>query len=445
MQAVGAQWLLVDAPNAAALVALVQAASTLPVMLLALPGGVLADSFDRRWLLFTVQVYFFGVGVLLAVLTAVGQMPPAMLLMFTFALGVGTAVQLPAWGASVPELVPRAQLRAASRLELVSVNVSRAIGPALAGIVIAHLGGVPVVFALNALSVVALAAALLFWRRPPSALDVRRERFVPALRAGGRYAWHEPVVRRILLRATMFIAPAMALWTLLPLIASRHLGLEADGFGIMFAALGVGAVLGAQVLGRLRGRLSTNGVLATAGALYAAALAALVEVTSFPAALAALVVAGLAWMAVTSTLQAASSGPRPPGHSCGGWWPRKPACGPRFSWPRSRCWPRPSPASSGGFPRPASWTPSPRSTGPRRDWPSTPSPTPVPFWSRSTTRWRRNGSRPSSMPWAACGSPDAGPAPPDGSSTATGSSPTGSWRCSPSRRGRSTCASTTAG
>src|SRR6187399_3198789 len=93
MQTVGAQWLLVDRPNAAVLVSLVQAATTLPVMLLALPGGILADSFDRRWLLFTVQVYFFAIGVLLAVLTAAGQMPPALLLAFTFALGAGVAVQ----------------------------------------------------------------------------------------------------------------------------------------------------------------------------------------------------------------------------------------------------------------------------------------------------------------------------------------------------------------
>jgi MFS family permease len=166
MQTVGAQWLLVDAPNAATLVALVQAANTLPVMLLAPAGGVLADSFDRRWLLFIVQVYFFIVGIVLAVLTAAGQMPPALLLAFTFALGAGVALQQPSWGATIPELVPRTQLRAASRLDLVNVNLSRALGPALAGLVITYLGGVPVVFAFNALSVVFLAIALLFWRRP---------------------------------------------------------------------------------------------------------------------------------------------------------------------------------------------------------------------------------------------------------------------------------------
>jgi MFS family permease len=303
MQTVGAQWLLVDASNAAVLVSFVQAATTLPVMLLALPGGVLADSFDRRWLLFTIQVYFFVVGVLLALLTAAGQMPPALLIGFTFLLGVGTAVQLPTWGATLPELVPRTQLRAASRLDLVSVNVSRAIGPALAGVVIAHLGGVSVVFALNAASVAVLSVALLRWRRPPPAPS-SREGFVPALRAGSRYVWHEPVVRRILLRAILFVAPAMALWALLPLIASQHLRVGADGYGALFAALGAGAILGAAVLGRVTTRLSTNVVLAAAALLYAAALAVIALVTSFLATLAALVVSGLAWMAVTSALQA---------------------------------------------------------------------------------------------------------------------------------------------
>ena len=304
MQTVGAQWLLIDEPNAALLVSLVQAASTLPVMLLALPGGVLSDSFDRRWLLFTIQCYFFIVGVLLTVLTAAGLMPPALLIGFIFLFGAGAAVQLPGWGSLLPELVPRTQLRAASRLDLVGVNVSRAAGPVLAGVVIAHLGGVPVVFALNAASVVFLAIALLVWRRPQLE-DQGRERFVPALRAGGRYVWHDPVVRRILLRVIMLVVPGMALWALLPLIASQRLGLGADGYGALFAGLGVGAILGAVVLGWLKTSLSTNGILGAAGVVYAAAQAVIILVPpSFAAALATLVLSGLAWMAVTSTLQA---------------------------------------------------------------------------------------------------------------------------------------------
>jgi MFS family permease len=303
MQAVGAQWLVVDAPNAAVLVSLVQAASTLPVMLLALPGGVLADSFDRRRLLLAVQAYVFTIGVLLAALTAAGEMPPVLLLAFTFALGAAVAVQQPAWGATMPELVPRAELRAASSMDLISVNVSRAVGPALAGVVIAHLGGVPVVFALNAASVVVLAVALLAWRRPQADAQIR-ERFVPAVRAGGRYVWHEPVLRRILLRAILFVVPAMALWALLPLIASRHLGVGADGYGALFGALGVGAILGAVVLGPVVGRLSTNAALSAGASLYAAALAAVILVPGFLGALIILVLSGMAWMAVTSTLQA---------------------------------------------------------------------------------------------------------------------------------------------
>ena len=303
-QTVGAQWLLVDAPNAAALVSLVQVVTTLPLMLLALPGGVLADSFDRRWLLITVQAYLFVLGILLAVLTAIGQMPPALLLGFTFALGAGGALQLPTWQATMPELVPRTQLRAATRLDLVSVNGARSIGPALAGLVIAYLGGVPVVFALYAVCVAFFGVVLLFWRRPKAESENRRERFLPALRAGGRYVWHEPIVRRILLRTILFVAPAVALWALLPLVASQRLGLGADGYGALFGALGLGAILGAFVLGRVRDRLSSSGLLTVAALLYAAGLAVIVLTQSFAAALVILVLAGMAWMAMTSTLAA---------------------------------------------------------------------------------------------------------------------------------------------
>lgn len=302
MQTVGAQWLVVDAPNAATLVSLVQAANTLPVMLLALPGGVLADSFDRRWLLFTVQVYFFVVGISLTTLTALGFMPPSLLLAFTFALAIGAAVQLPTWQSTIPDLVPRSQLRAATRLEGVSINLARSAGPALAGLVIAGFG-VAAVFALNALSVVFLAIALLLWRRQPGS-EGQRERFIPALRAGGRYVSHSPVVRRLLLRAMLFVMPGMALWALLPLIASRRLGLGPAGYGALFGALGVGAILAVLILGRLRSRLTTNGLLTPAALIFSAALVIIVLVSNFLAALVTLVFAGLAWTAVISTLNA---------------------------------------------------------------------------------------------------------------------------------------------
>jgi MFS family permease len=303
MQTVGAQWLLVSAPNAGALVALVQTAALLPLMLLALPAGVMADVFDRRWLLFTVQVYVFVVASSLAVLTAMGLVTPALMLVFTFLLGIGAAVQLPTWQAVIPELVPRNQLGAATRLEMVGVNVGRSVGPAIAGVVIA-VSGVAMVFGLNALSVIFLAVALLRWRRPATVSPTGRERFAPALRAGGRYVWHEPVVRRILLRTVLFIAPGAVLWALLPLVARQVLGLEAGAYGALFGALGVGAVVAALVLGRVREHLSTNRLLAAVGVLFAAVLVVIVLVPNFVLGMLLLVFAGLAWTAVVSTLNA---------------------------------------------------------------------------------------------------------------------------------------------
>ena len=227
-QTVGAQWLFINDPNAATIVSLVQTAATLPMVLFALAAGVLADAFDRRRLMLWVQVYFVVVAVLLTVLTALDAMPPLLLLAFTFALGMGMAVQLPTWQPLITELVPRSHIAAATRLDMVSVNVARAIGPAIAGIVIASFG-VPPVFAINAACTLFLIAALLAWRRPVATATRARERFLPALRAGGRYVRHEPVVRLILLRLAVFVAPATAMWALLPLIANRQLGLGRRG------------------------------------------------------------------------------------------------------------------------------------------------------------------------------------------------------------------------
>lgn len=299
-QTVGAQWLFVDAPDAATIVTLVQTASTLPMMLLALPAGVLADAFDRRWLLFAVQVYFVVVALLLAALAAAGLMPPALLLSFTFAIGAGGAVLSPTWQALITELVPRHELAAATRLDMVSVNVARAAGPALAGLVIAR-WGVPPVFAMDAAAFGFLALMLLAWRRP-QARHGEREPFLPALVAGGRYVRHEPVVRRILLRFATFMLPACAVWALLPIIANQQLGLQADGYGLLFAALGLGAVIGALCLGRVKRHLSSNGVLALAAVSFALAFGLLAVANDAWVALPLLVVCGFGWTATVSTI-----------------------------------------------------------------------------------------------------------------------------------------------
>ena len=303
MQTVGAQLLLVDEPRAPMLVALVQTASTLPVVLLALPGGVLADSFDRRRLLLAVQLYMVTVGIVLAVLTGLGRMPPSLLLMLTFALGVGTALTAPTYQALIPELVPRHELPAASSLGAVSMNVARAIGPALAGLIITHIG-TAAVFALNAASFAIFACVLFLWRREPADGVRQRERFGPAIRAGGRYVRHSPVVRRLLLRVTLFLLPAMALWALLPLIAIERLGMGPSGYGLLLAALGVGAVAGVLVLPWARALLSPNQQLGSASTVFALATAVAGTVDTPSVVLVALLPAGAAWVAILSLLNA---------------------------------------------------------------------------------------------------------------------------------------------
>jgi MFS family permease len=303
MQTVGAQWLLVDAPNASVLVSLVQTAGTLPVVLLALPAGVLADALDRRRLLIWTQLFQLGVGVVLTALTLAGEMTPALLLTLTFALGCGMAMTNPTYQALIPELVSRPLLPSASALGSISVNLARAVGPAVAGVLVARIG-VAAVFALNAATFLVFAVVLFLWRREPTDEDALPEPFVAALRAGGRYVRYSPALRRFLLRSALFILPAVGLWALLPLLASRRLGMGAGGYGLLLAALGVGAILGAVVMPRLRAALTTNQMIVVATLAYAVVLAVLALVRIPAVAAVALIPAGTAWMTVLSNLNA---------------------------------------------------------------------------------------------------------------------------------------------
>jgi MFS family permease len=302
MQTVGAQWLLVHQAHAAILVPLVQTADMLPYVLFGLVGGVLADTFDRRRLLVAVQCGMVVVGAVLTVLTVAHQMPPALLLMFTFVLGSGSVLAVPAYQSLVPDLVPRDQVRAASTLSSVSINLARAVGPAIAGVLIARTG-VAAVFAINTATFLFYAVVVLAWHPQPGSAPEYPERFVSALRAGGRYVRNAPVIRRVLLRAALFLVPGSALWALLALVASRTLGLGPGGYGLLLAALGAGAVGGALVLPRAR--LSSNALLATASVIYAAAMAAVVLVHNVAVTVIVLLPAGMAWIAVLSSVNAA--------------------------------------------------------------------------------------------------------------------------------------------
>lgn len=301
MQTVGAQWLLVHTANAAILVSLVQTADMLPDVLFAIVGGVLADILDRRRLIIAVQSGLAVTGGLLAALTIAGHISPALLLIFTFIIGSGSVFITPAYQSLVPELVPREDVPSAVQLNSLNVNVARAVGPAVAGLLIAHFG-VGADFALNAGTFLIYAIVVVLWRPPANSTASQPERFIPALRAGGRYVRHAPVVKRILLRASLFLFPASALWGLLPLVASRRLGLGPSGYGLLLGALGIGAIVGALILSRARAKLTANGIGVLAGGFFCLALVAEAVLHSTIGVVLILIPTGVTWVWMLATL-----------------------------------------------------------------------------------------------------------------------------------------------
>jgi MFS family permease len=303
MQTVGAQWLVVHSAHAAILVSLVQAAYTLPAVLFALVGGVLADIFDRVKLLVAVLAGMTVTGAALTALTAAHRMPPALLLMFTFVLGTGAILIAPAYQSLVPDMVPREQVPDAAALSSININLARAIGPAVAGLLVAQVG-VAAVFALDTATLL-LYGIVVAVHPQLGGTSESSERFLPGLRAGGRYVRNAPVVRRILLRAALFLVPGSCLWALLPLVATTRLALGAGGYGVLLAALGIGAIGGAFILPWARARLSANALVAAASTVYAAALAAVVLSRALALTIAVLLLAGVAWIAFLSNVNAA--------------------------------------------------------------------------------------------------------------------------------------------
>jgi MFS family permease/quinol monooxygenase YgiN len=299
MQTVGAQWLLVD--RSPLLVALVQTASSLPIVVLALPAGAWADLVDRRRLLLGAQVGMFLAAAALAAMTFLGAATPAVILTLTFLLGCGNAVASPAWQAIQPDLVERAVLPQAAALNGVNMNLARAVGPALGGVIVAT-AGAGWVFALNALSFVGIAAVVTRWRAPERVDVGSRERLVEALRAGGRYVRHALIVRRLLYRAILFIPAASAVWALLPVVAAANLGLGSAGYGLLLGMVGIGAVTGALVIPQLRARAGSARLVTGPMFVTAAATAMVATVGNALLAGLALVPVGGAWIAVMSSL-----------------------------------------------------------------------------------------------------------------------------------------------
>lgn len=300
---VASGWLMTELAPSPLLVSLVQAATTLPVFLLSLPAGALADIVDRRRLLIGVQALLLGVGAALALAVQADAMTPALLLALTLVGGIGAALASPAFQSIVPQLVDRSELKPAVALNSLGINIARAIGPALGGAVVAG-AGVAAAYWLDAASYLVVIAAFLWWRPAPRATDLPPEAFVPAMRTGLRYVSGSPELRRVLVRAGAFFLFGSAYWALLPLIARERLGGDAAYYGVLLAAIGAGAVAGALALPRLKlpaGTLVLAGTLATAAVV--AGLALIADRALAPALLCA---AGFAWIAVLTSLNVAA-------------------------------------------------------------------------------------------------------------------------------------------
>lgn len=294
-------WSMTELAPSPVMVALVQAATTLPIFLFSLPAGALADLVDRRRLLVVIQIALCGLTVALAVASMLGAMTPGLLLALTFASGIGTALMGPAWQAVVPELVPRPVLRQAIALNSLGINIARAIGPAIGGAVVAS-AGVALAYWLDAASYLLILVALIWWRRQAAVATLPPERFGPAMATGLRYVLASPEMRRVLVRAGLFFVCAAAYWALLPLFARQTLGGDAALYGVMLTAIGAGAVTGALLLPRLARRMKGDRIVVLGSLITAGAMAALALAPVATAALGALFLAGLAWIAVLTTL-----------------------------------------------------------------------------------------------------------------------------------------------
>jgi MFS family permease len=286
MQTVGAQWLMGDLTHDPLHVALVQTATSLPVFLFGFPAGAVGDVFDRRRVLIVSQWFMLGSAAVLAALTFSGDVTPWVLLSLTFAIGTGRALTAPSWQAIQPQLVGRELIPQAAALGAASVNVARAVGPALGGALVAA-AGAQYVFGLNAVSFLGVLAVLVLWRRERVEKPLGPEHVRAALRAGSRYVRSSPRMKAILWRSAAFVLFASAMWALLPI-----------------GAVGVGAVLGTGLLPRLRARWSLDQVVMGGTVTFAAACAVLAWVHVVAAVAVALVATGFAWIAVLSSLNA---------------------------------------------------------------------------------------------------------------------------------------------
>jgi MFS family permease len=299
IQAVGAAWMMTVITSSEDMVALVQTSTALPIMLFSLISGALADNYDRRRIMLTAQSAMLVVSILLTACAIIGWITPGLLLFFTFLIGCGTALNNPSWQASVGDMVPRADLPEAVTLNSMGFNITRSVGPAIGGAIVAA-AGAAAAFAVNALSYIALLYVLFRWRPSTPASTLPRETLGSAIFAGLRYVSMSPNLEKILLRGLVFGIGASSIQALLPVVA---LDLVSGGpltYGFMLGAFGIGAIGGAVLSTRLREMFSSETIirLAFSGFAFSAVIAALSPSAVLTSA--GLLVAGACWVSALS-------------------------------------------------------------------------------------------------------------------------------------------------
>jgi predicted MFS family arabinose efflux permease len=303
MQAVATGWLMTSLTNSPMWVALVPVAVSLPVLLIALPAGALADIVDRRKFLLFTQSIMVAAAAILGIMTLTQTVNPQILLVFTFLLGVGAVMNDPAWQALTPDLVPPEKLAAAVALNSAGFNIARAVGPALGGLVIATCQGTFTgsgrAFLLNAVSFFGVILFLYRWRPTHTERHNGNTSFSDAIAIGLRYARQEPRIRTVLVRTLVFSLFSSPFWALLPLIAQKF---GPEGFGGMLAFFGIGALAGAGVLSRARRSLSPDAIIAGATLVFAIGLCGLVRAQTLVVASIFCAACGLAWISTLATL-----------------------------------------------------------------------------------------------------------------------------------------------
>jgi MFS family permease len=311
LQNTGAGWLMTTLSPSPLTVSLVQAATILPFFLLALPAGAIADIVDRRIFLIGTQVWTMAAAGVLAAMTIAGMTTPTSLLILTFAIGIGSAMTGPAWGAIVPELVPREDLVQAIALNGVGFNIARALGPAIAGFLVV-LAGSGFAFALFAVSILAVVAALFSWRRTQGRSTLPREHLMSAIRAGMRFVANTPAMRATMIRSFAYALPAAAPWAVLPLVVREQLGLGAGMYGLILGLMGVGGVTSGMLLPNFRHYASRSTIVFASTLCSCVGMALLGLSRHWVLAAFGMALFGVGWVAAFSTLQAAAQLVAPP-------------------------------------------------------------------------------------------------------------------------------------